>query len=313
MASSEAPSRGANDAAAEAVGKEEAVEAEARTIPPLIKFPYLRYLVKNKLRVELKRTLISPPLHKSITNHLPLILSLVRRPGDGLWHRHPAPDRPPQPPDPFRGQHQGRHRHQAHPEGRGLRGHDGLSGLRGRLQAGEANTQCHSGVSHLSSHFQSLLLRHGSNRDRYRNDYAVQGSSLNPREFHAQVTLDLHEILDAVVVNTASKETPSKLGCVKRRWPLLTFTGVSAELSIPLNSTTPELAVWTSKPYHLYGDCFQLELGPDVTALSVAEVEFHSADSVYVFFHHPGQYLEEDSMVKVIKMAAFIVLLHFGL
>ncbi len=76
-------------------------------------------------------------------------------------------------------------------------------------------------------------------------------------------------------------------------------------MEIPLDSSNSSLARWTRKPYHLYGDCFSLDLGPAVTSLSVSQVSFASPGGIYVFFHHPGQYLAIDSMVKVREESPF--------
>ena len=77
------------------------------------------------------------------------------------------------------------------------------------------------------------------------------------------------------------------------------FTYNIAVITLPLDTMNGTFGKWTVKYHGLYGVCYSLDLGHEITAKTVRSMTFVSPMYLYVFLHHEGQYLNVNSMMKV--------------
>ena len=54
-----------------------------------------------------------------------------------------------------------------------------------------------------------------------------------------------------------------------------------------------------------FGRCFSVQLKPKVTVMGVTKVEFRAKLNIYIYLHHPGQYMDVDSKTKVMFLPFF--------
>lgn len=75
----------------------------------------------------------------------------------------------------------------------------------------------------------------------------------------------------------------------------------NASVNIDLNpeKLDPEIATWHVKYRFLYGVCYSLNLKPKVTMLQITEIVVQSYINVFVYLHHPGQFLDYNTVTKV--------------
>ena len=49
-----------------------------------------------------------------------------------------------------------------------------------------------------------------------------------------------------------------------------------------------------------FGKCYSMEIDKNVTKRGVMDITFISRMDIYIYFHHPRQYLDIDSTTKVL-------------
>ena len=70
------------------------------------------------------------------------------------------------------------------------------------------------------------------------------------------------------------------------------------KVKLKLTSDDPN-ANYVTKYDISFGRCYSVQLKPQVTALGVTKVEFRANLNIYIYLHHPGQYMDVDSKTKV--------------
>lgn len=122
-----------------------------------------------------------------------------------------------------------------------------------------------------------ILRQYGTSRKVYqRGNYTVNETAKSAEEIFEEVTWELSDILKKVYVKTMDDDQP--------------------KVVIPVDES---LDVWMVKFHPLYGKCFSLVLGQNVTRLGVRRVDFTLNSTVYVYLHHPGQFWDYNSKAKV--------------
>ena len=58
-------------------------------------------------------------------------------------------------------------------------------------------------------------------------------------------------------------------------------------------------ANYVTKYDQTFGKCFSIEINPNVTKMGVTKIEFYAKLNIYIYLHHPGQYMDVDSKSKV--------------
>ena len=61
-------------------------------------------------------------------------------------------------------------------------------------------------------------------------------------------------------------------------------------------------ANYVTKYYQTFGKCFSIEINPNVTKMGITKIEFYAKLNIYIYLHHPGQYMDQDSKSKVSKL-----------
>ena len=78
-------------------------------------------------------------------------------------------------------------------------------------------------------------------------------------------------------------------------------------VDIPLDKDSGSFGKWTVKYHGLYGLCYALDLGSEITSRVVRSVTFSSKLYFYIFLHHEGQYLNINSMMKVCTIHFMVI------
>ena len=58
-------------------------------------------------------------------------------------------------------------------------------------------------------------------------------------------------------------------------------------------------ANYVTKYDQTFGKCFSIEINPNVTKMGITKIEFYAKLNIYIYLHHPGQYMDVDSKSKV--------------
>lgn len=102
-------------------------------------------------------------------------------------------------------------------------------------------------------------------------------SSLQANQLLDVFTYNLTEILHQVIITTSNEAKP--------------------KIVIDLKSEYD--GKFVTKYDKTFGRCYSLELAPNVTLLGLTKIEFFAKLNIYIYLHHPGQYMDVDSKSKV--------------
>ena len=97
------------------------------------------------------------------------------------------------------------------------------------------------------------------------------------KTFH-DVSYGLSEILKKVKISTESEDVPS--------------------VDLTLSNNDPN-ANYVTKYRNNFGRCFSIELSPNITNFAITKIEFWAFMNIYIYLHHPGQFMDVDSKSKV--------------
>ena len=70
------------------------------------------------------------------------------------------------------------------------------------------------------------------------------------------------------------------------------------KIKVPIRKKSEE-ATLVTKYDNTFGRCYSLQLDRSVTALGITKIEFSTRLNIYIYLHHPGQYMDVDSKSKV--------------
>ena len=127
---------------------------------------------------------------------------------------------------------------------------------------------------------QNILESYGSSVNQYRGGnftLANHGFANHYQAFEA-VSHNLSYLIKSIKISTADKTRPR------------------VQVAIRPKSTEATLV---TKYDSTFGRCYSLQLEPTVTALGITKIEFSTRLNVYIYLHHPGQYMDVDSKSKV--------------
>ena len=99
-----------------------------------------------------------------------------------------------------------------------------------------------------------------------------------PKQVFNDITYELDELLEHIIVHTGNESKP--------------------EVSIDLKEKSKDgkIDIMNTKTF---GRCYSIQLGKKVVAQGVHRIEFLSSMNLYIYFHHPGQFLSIDTKSKL--------------
>ena len=103
----------------------------------------------------------------------------------------------------------------------------------------------------------------------------------NGREFFHEVTYEIHEVIEKIVISTMS----------------LNRSKIEIEMQKELDR---KYVKFTTQYVDTYGRCYTMNATEGLLRLGVKNVAFITRMGVYVFLDHPGQHLHGNSRSKVI-------------
>lgn len=140
------------------------------------------------------------------------------------------------------------------------------------------------------SAYKDELLQDKYGTDKFR--YGEQGNyttpkvpKADPKMVFKEVSHTLSDLLMSITLNL-NREEKSKL-------ELKYFMAVDFDAKDEFGNS------WSVKYHSLYGRCYSLDLNQGVTRMGINAIEFLTKMDAYIFLHHKGQYLDNDSMTKV--------------
>ena len=92
------------------------------------------------------------------------------------------------------------------------------------------------------------------------------------------ITYKLDELLEYIIVHTDNVSNP--------------------EISIDLKENDKDGKIDTMNA-KTFGRCYSIQLGKQIVAQGVYRIEFLSSMNLYIYFHHPGQFLSVDTKSKL--------------
>ena len=98
-----------------------------------------------------------------------------------------------------------------------------------------------------------------------------------PKLLHNDITYELHELLEYIIVHTKNVSNP--------------------EISIDLKEIS-KYGKLDIMPAKIFGRCYSIQLGKKIVAQGVYQIDFLSNMNLYIYFHHPGQFLSIDTKSK---------------
>ena len=126
---------------------------------------------------------------------------------------------------------------------------------------------------------QNILESYGSSVNQYRSgNFTLANGFANHCQAFEAVSHNLSYLIKSIKVSTADKTRPRVHVAIRPK-------STEATLVTKYDST--------------FGRCYSLQLEPTVTALGITKIEFSTRLNVYIYLHHPGQYMDVDSKSKV--------------
>ena len=100
----------------------------------------------------------------------------------------------------------------------------------------------------------------------------------SPKQVFIDITYELHELLEYIIVHTDN------------------FS--NHDVSIDLKEKSNIVKIDTM-PIKTFGRCYAIQLGKEIVSQGVHAIDFLSNMNLYVYFHHPGQFLSIDTKSKL--------------
>ena len=97
----------------------------------------------------------------------------------------------------------------------------------------------------------------------------------SPKQVFIDITYELHELLEYIIVRTHN-----------------------AEVSIDLKEKKKDAKVDIIY-YKTFGRCYSIQLGKEIVARGINGIDFLSNMNLFIYFHHPGQFLSMDTKSKL--------------
>ena len=98
----------------------------------------------------------------------------------------------------------------------------------------------------------------------------------SPRKVFIEITHELNEILEEVIVQTAS----------------------IPKFHIDLSKSSNDITVDVMHA-RKFGRCYSIQIANEIVNQGISEIEFLSKMNTYIYFHHPGQWLSSDQKAKL--------------
>ena len=125
---------------------------------------------------------------------------------------------------------------------------------------------------------ENVLHYFGSTVNQYRGgNFTLAKGVLNNYEAFNKVAYNLSEVVKSITISTADSSRPK------------------VHVKIQAKSENAKLV---TKYDSTFGKCFSLQIDPSVTALGITKIEFNTRLNIYIYLHHPGQYMDVDSKSK---------------
>ena len=142
--------------------------------------------------------------------------------------------------------------------------------------------------------------------------YSPKFPDANPWEIFRNVTWELHEVVTSLKVETRDPERTiitllgrdgpeEPLGVARTRSGSDVDTMHQWEMGGVLGKVRynkSELRVWP-KYHRNFGRCYSLEFTKNVTKLQLKDMVLDSSLNIYIYIHHPGQFMSVNSKAKV--------------
>jgi len=128
---------------------------------------------------------------------------------------------------------------------------------------------------------ESVLNKYGSTASTYRRgNYSTPNEPLaNPRDVFRRATYDLPEILHSLHVETLQESM--------------------RVVHLPVQLGRGPYSKWTVRHNSLYGLCYSLDIDSALTKFIISEVVIQCKVDIFVYLHHPGQYMDVTSKTKL--------------
>ena len=100
----------------------------------------------------------------------------------------------------------------------------------------------------------------------------------SPKQVFIDITYELHELLEYIIVHTDN------------------FSNHDVSIDLKEKTKNVKIDIMNSKTY---GRCYSIHLGMKIVGQGVHAIDFSSSMNLYVYFHHPGQFLSIDTKSKL--------------
>ena len=102
-----------------------------------------------------------------------------------------------------------------------------------------------------------------------------------PKQVFIDITYELHELLEYIIVHTDN------------------FSNHDVSIDLKEKQKDVKIDIMHSKTY---GRCYSIQLGKKIVGQGVHAIDFLSSINLYVYFHHPGQFLSIDTKSKLFTL-----------
>ena len=99
-----------------------------------------------------------------------------------------------------------------------------------------------------------------------------------PKQVFIDITYELHELLEYIIVHTDN------------------FSNHDISIDLKEKNKNVKIDIMNSKTY---GRCYSIQLGEKIVGQGVHAIDFSSSMNLYIYFHHPGQFLSIDTKSKL--------------
>ena len=132
-----------------------------------------------------------------------------------------------------------------------------------------------------------VLKNFGLNRGEYKNGNSFyplhNGTDMDPRDFFDIVTYNFSEIFEKIIIRTLNQNEPK----------------ITIDMS---NESTIERLEIGTKYYATFGKCYSIQMPDEIISNGIISIEFITKVNIYVYFGHPGQFMNVDTKSKVSKL-----------
>ena len=130
--------------------------------------------------------------------------------------------------------------------------------------------------SYHDAYKETMLKKYGTNKTNYKKGNFSLVAGISPRQGYIDITHELSELLEKVVVQTAT----------------------IPKLYINISKESQDVIIDTMHSRN-FGRCYSIQIVKDIVKQGIAEIEFLSKMNTYIYFHHPGQWLSSDQKAKL--------------